>query len=113
MRIEQIRQTLRRAGAKPCHEERILRAWTRALRWTSGPVAAERFFPLALRNALPSTGRGAGGLARVRFRASGADGSTRLLVELADGQTVESVLLPRDGVCVSTQVGCAVGCTFA
>ncbi len=36
----------------------------------------------------------------------------RLLVELADGQTIESVLLPRDGVCVSTQVGCAVGCTF-
>src|SRR6185295_5491837 len=31
---------------------------------------------------------------------------------LADGQTVESVLLPRDGVCVSTQVGCAVGCLF-
>ena len=32
--------------------------------------------------------------------------------ELADGQTVESVLLPRDGLCVSTQVGCAVGCVF-
>ena len=31
---------------------------------------------------------------------------------LADGQTVESVLLPRDGLCVSTQVGCAVGCVF-
>jgi 23S rRNA (adenine2503-C2)-methyltransferase len=31
---------------------------------------------------------------------------------LADGQTVESVLLPRDGLCVSTQIGCAVGCTF-
>ena len=36
----------------------------------------------------------------------------RLLVELADKQMVESVLLPRDGVCVSTQVGCAVGCRF-
>jgi 23S rRNA (adenine2503-C2)-methyltransferase len=33
-------------------------------------------------------------------------------VALADGQMIESVLLPRDGVCVSTQVGCAVGCTF-
>jgi 23S rRNA (adenine2503-C2)-methyltransferase len=33
-------------------------------------------------------------------------------VELADGQMVESVLLPRDGLCVSSQVGCAVGCTF-
>src|SRR5690606_8939500 len=27
-------------------------------------------------------------------------------------QTIESVLLPGDGVCVSTQVGCAVGCVF-
>ena len=38
--------------------------------------------------------------------------SARLLVRLADGQEVESVLLLRDGVCVSTQVGCAVGCVF-
>src|SRR6185436_18831860 len=29
-----------------------------------------------------------------------------------DGLTVESVLLLRDGLCVSTQVGCAVGCVF-
>src|SRR5690606_19696775 len=51
------------------------------------------------------------GLARVRSEHVGSDGS-RLLVELADGQMVESVLLPRDGLCVSTQVGCAVGCRF-
>ncbi len=41
-----------------------------------------------------------------------ADGSVRLLLALGDGRNVESVLLPRDGVCVSTQVGCAVGCQF-
>jgi len=40
------------------------------------------------------------------------NGSARLLVGLPDGQAVESVLLPRDGLCVSTQVGCAVGCVF-
>ena len=50
--------------------------------------------------------------ARIGSQVAAADGSARLLVELADGQTVESVLLPRDGVCVSTQVGCAVGCVF-
>ncbi|MFZ3290529.1 MAG: RNA methyltransferase, partial [Telluria sp.] len=42
----------------------------------------------------------------------GQDGSARLLVGLHDGQSVESVLLPRDGLCVSSQVGCAVGCQF-
>ena len=43
---------------------------------------------------------------------SNNEGVARLLVELHDGQMVESVLLPRGGLCVSTQVGCAVGCVF-
>jgi len=51
-------------------------------------------------------------LARLRSEHPAADGSARLLVELGDGQMVESVLLPRDGLCVSSQVGCAVGCVF-
>jgi len=52
------------------------------------------------------------GLVTLRSTHPGEDGSARLLVGLQDGQTVESVLLPRDGLCVSTQVGCAVGCVF-
>jgi 23S rRNA (adenine2503-C2)-methyltransferase len=112
MRLEQIRQTLRRTGAKPCHEERILRAWTQGLALDSGPVAAEDFLPQSLRAALPALTAELSGLARVTAEHRGADGSSRLLVELADGQAVESVLLPRDGLCVSSQVGCAVGCTF-
>jgi 23S rRNA (adenine2503-C2)-methyltransferase len=51
-------------------------------------------------------------LARLHSEHPAEDGSARLLVELADGPAVESVLLPRDGLCVSTQVGCAVGCVF-
>ena len=112
MRIEQIRHILRREAAKPCHEERILRAWTRALPLDHGPVAAEHFHPQSLRAALPALAAELDGLVRLRSEHAGADGSSRLLVELADGQTVESVLLPRDGLCVSSQVGCAVGCTF-
>ena len=53
-----------------------------------------------------------GGLCAAHSGYPAADGSMRLLVELADGQTVECVLLPGDGLCVSTQVGCAVGCLF-
>ncbi|HLO63055.1 MAG TPA: RNA methyltransferase, partial [Azonexus sp.] len=66
---------------------------------------------LALRNALPGLELELANLARLRSEHAGEDGS-RLLVELADGQLVESVLLPRDGLCISTQVGCAVGCKF-
>ncbi|MGN6133103.1 MAG: 23S rRNA (adenine(2503)-C(2))-methyltransferase RlmN [Aureliella sp.] len=43
------------------------------------------------------------------------DGTEKLLVQLADGGRVECVLL-RDGlrrsICVSSQVGCAMGCVF-
>ena len=114
MRIEQIRQTLREHGAKPCHEERVLRAWAQAKPLDCGTrrQRAEDFLPLPLRNALPTLNAELEGLARLRSEHAAQDGSARLLVELGDGQTVESVLLPRDGVCVSTQVGCAVGCLF-
>ena len=68
--------------------------------------------PLSVREALPGLSEELRGLARLSSEHPGEDGSERLLVELADGQTVESVLLPRRGLCVSTQVGCAVGCVF-
>jgi 23S rRNA (adenine2503-C2)-methyltransferase len=112
MRISRLSQRLRDLGAKPCHEERVLRAWTQGQSLDAGPIAPELFLPLALRQALPALAAELDGLARLRSAHAGEDGSTRLLVELADGQTVESVLLPRDGLCVSTQVGCAVGCVF-
>ena len=112
MLIEQIRQTLHHHGARPCHTERILRAWAQAQTLDHGPVAAEHFFPRSVRTALPALAAELGALARVRAEHAGADGSSRLLVELADGETVESVLLSRDALCVSSQVGCAVGCSF-
>ena len=114
MRIDQLRQRLRELGAKPCHEQRVLRAWLQAQPLDSGARRQQSadFLPLALREALPPLADELSGLARVRSEHPGQDGSARLLVELNDGQTVESVLLPRDGVCVSTQVGCAVGCRF-
>ena len=65
-----------------------------------------------MRAGLPALSAEIDGLARLRSEHPAADGSARLLVELADGQMVESVLLPRDGLCVSSQVGCAVGCVF-
>lgn len=114
MRIEYIRQHLRANGAQACHENRVLRAWSQALPLDSGPRRrhAETFFPLAVRQSLPALSDELGALARIHSEHLGEDGSARLLVALADGQMVESVLLPRDGLCVSTQVGCAVGCVF-
>src|SRR6185295_1021564 len=112
MRIEDIRQQLSRLGAGRVHAERVLRLWANAMPQDSGRRPLESFLPQALRAALPALVAELAGLARLRSEHPAADGSARLLVELADGQTVESVLLPRDGLCVSTQVGCAVGCVF-
>jgi len=44
-----------------------------------------------------------------------ADGSQKYLFRLADGQRIESVYMPigdRISICLSSQAGCAVGCTF-
>ncbi|HEY4698191.1 MAG TPA: RNA methyltransferase [Gallionella sp.] len=151
MRIAQLRQRLRDLGAKPCHEDRLLRGWSQVCSYDRKHSAAEGFFPLALRNELPAIEAELNGLVRLRseYPANGHgmdapnnhgshdrspsptlpriageganvalrgfsnnEGVARLLVELADGQMVESVLLPRGGLCVSTQVGCAVGCVF-
>ena len=112
MQIEHIRQRLRAVGAKPSHEQALLRAWTQAKPLDGGKQKPENFLPLSLRNALPAIETELTAIARLRAEHAGGDGAGRLLIELADGQTVESVLLPRDAVCVSTQVGCAVGCVF-
>jgi 23S rRNA (adenine2503-C2)-methyltransferase len=56
------------------------------------------------------------GTTRVVDSRKAADGTEKLLLELADGQRTECVLLRDDKdhrtVCISTQVGCAVGCVF-
>ena len=112
MRLEQLRQRLRGLGANPGHEAHVLRRWAQARPQDSGRRRVEHYLPLALRDALPALVEELAALARLRSEHPAEDGSARLLVELADGQSVESVLLPRDGLCVSTQVGCAVGCVF-
>ena len=112
MRISQLRQRLSHLGAKTCHEDRLLRGWSQVSSYERKNSPADTFFPLALRNELPAIEAELNGLARLHGEYSADDEVARLLVELADGQMVESVLLPRGGLCVSTQVGCAVGCVF-
>lgn len=45
----------------------------------------------------------------------GSDGTRKYLFRLADGNSVESVLIPdedRNTLCISTQAGCAMQCAF-
>jgi len=55
------------------------------------------------------------GLPVVEREARSADGSSKLLLRLTDGARIEMVLMPGESkttLCVSSQVGCARGCTF-
>ncbi|MEO8656066.1 MAG: rRNA methyltransferase, partial [Ramlibacter sp.] len=106
--IHLLRERLRAAGAKTSHELRVLRLWVQALPQDSGRRQLDDFLPRQLRDALPAIMGELGAMARIVSQHPGQDGSERLLIQLADGQTCESVLLPRDGLCVSSQIGCAV-----
>ena len=69
--------------------------------------------PAGLRSQLTQTARVRPG--EVVGRAESRDGTVKLLLEFEDGRQVETVMLPyrdRTSVCVSSQVGCPVGCTF-
>jgi 23S rRNA (adenine2503-C2)-methyltransferase len=112
MRIHDIRARLTALGAQPLHAERVLRDWVRVMDHDRGRRRPDDFLPRPVREALPRIDGELDGLARILSTHPASDGSARLLVGLADGQTVETVLLPRDGVCVSSQIGCAVGCRF-
>lgn len=55
--------------------------------------------------------------ADLAMRQVSEDGTAKLLLRLNDGRTVESVLMPdyhpeRAAGCISSQVGCAMGCDF-
>jgi 23S rRNA (adenine2503-C2)-methyltransferase len=55
------------------------------------------------------------GAPRLEAVQQAADGCRKFLFALADGNLIESVLIPEEGhatLCLSSQVGCAMGCRF-
>src|SRR5437016_8099187 len=85
------------------------RVWERPV--ASWDEAAE--LPAALRRALTETLP----LRRLALSARqvSQDGTEKYLWDLGDGEAVESVLIPegkRRTLCISSQVGCALGCVF-
>jgi 23S rRNA (adenine2503-C2)-methyltransferase len=69
--------------------------------------------PRELRGALAAEFKPLGTLSVRHLQA--IDGTHKLLLRLADGQLVECVLIQEGGrhtACISTQVGCGMGCVF-
>ncbi|MCP9833383.1 MULTISPECIES: 23S rRNA (adenine(2503)-C(2))-methyltransferase RlmN [unclassified Cyanobium] len=70
--------------------------------------------PKAWREQLAAAGTGLGRSALLH-RSDARDGTTKLLLATADGLSIETVGIPsgdRLTVCVSSQVGCPMGCRF-
>ncbi len=97
-------------GAKPFHGRKVLK-WIHKHGVTDFEAMTD--LPKALRSKLQQ-------LAEIRlpemiFEQPSWDGTTKWLLELSDGQRIETVFIPeteRSTLCVSSQVGCALDCSF-
>ena len=110
--VVELEQRLAAWGFKTSHARRILRhyyAHVGVVEWTALKL------PGGLRDRLGT--ECVPMASRVTVRRVAEDGTIKLLLRLADGRTVESVVMPayredRVAGCVSSQVGCALACDF-
>ncbi len=99
-------------GEKPYRARQIFR-WLYQKKASS--IDAMTDLSLAFRQKLSAGGYYVGALKILQEQLSAIDATRKYLFELADGNTIESVLLTEDAratLCFSTQAGCAMGCTF-
>ena len=109
-----LQEQFRAWGCKPSHAAKVLRAFYEASgRLDLDALDIGRGLRERLRNEIVSR------RSHLLCRRTSADGTVKLLVGFGDGAGggVESVLMPshrpdRAAGCVSSQVGCAMGCDF-
>jgi 23S rRNA (adenine2503-C2)-methyltransferase len=96
---------------EPPMRARQLRRWIIAGRAESFDQMTD--LPRGLRHALAEEFKPLG--IRIAHHAKAADGTHKLVLRLSDQQSIECVLIQEDSrltACVSTQVGCGMGCVF-
>jgi len=108
--IEALRALCREAGAKLSHADRL-----NAFIFRHGitDIDAMPELPKALRAHLRTHTRTLA--PQCTAHEQDIDGTRKLLLAMPDGREVESVIIPGAGritQCISSQVGCAVGCNF-
>jgi 23S rRNA (adenine2503-C2)-methyltransferase len=100
-----------RTRAQPPMRARQIGRWLVAGR--AGSFEEMTDLPKALRQALAADFVPLG--TQVARHLAARDGTHKLLLRLGDGHLIECVLLREDGrrtACISTQVGCGMGCVF-
>jgi len=108
--FDQLAELCQRAGAKPVHAERLIASIFRRYNTDINAIAD---LPSVLRHYLAEHTC----IFEPECTASqkAKDGTQKLLLKMPDGKEVETVLIQAAGrltQCISTQVGCAMGCTF-
>jgi 23S rRNA (adenine2503-C2)-methyltransferase len=107
---EELKAWLQARGEKHLRARQV-RRWLVAGRAESFTQMTD--LPRALRQALAAAFVPLG--TAVAHHAASPDGTHKLLLRLSDGNSIECVLLQEAGrhtACVSTQVGCGMGCVF-
>src|SRR5437763_15947619 len=107
---EELQAWLRDQGQPPLRARQV-RRWLFAGRAESFEPMTD--LPLGLRQALAAEFAVFG--TRVARHLRSCDGTNKLLLRLTDDQLIECVLLQEDGrrtACISTEVGCGMGCVF-
>ena len=110
--LETLEARLEDDGLKPSHAGPLLRSYFQG---DLSTASNDRRFPPILERLLADHADRR--RAAVVDRHVASDGTTKLLIRMDDGRTVETVLMPGDredraAGCVSSQVGCAMGCDF-
>ncbi|MEZ6196984.1 MAG: 23S rRNA (adenine(2503)-C(2))-methyltransferase RlmN [Planctomycetota bacterium] len=105
-----LAEVVKEAG-EPAFRAKQLRAWM----WQRGVFDPREMtdLPARLRDALID--RFPAAPLRIREVAGADDGTAKILFTLSDDRLVESVIIPaekRTTICLSSQVGCGVGCLF-
>jgi 23S rRNA (adenine2503-C2)-methyltransferase len=110
--VSSLAADLSAGGFKPSHARRVLREFYGA---NGRPSFRAEQVGAALRDwlreAVPRR------LGQIAHRSTSADGTTKLLLSFTAGGAAECVLMPahrpdRAAGCVSSQIGCAMGCDF-
>ena len=104
-------ETVAREAGQPAYRSKQLAAWIyrRGARSIDAMTDLSREFRAWLAESYTL------GLPDIAHRDTSADKTVKYLLSMDDGKTIESVFLPyeeRVSVCLSTQIGCAAGCTF-
>ena len=104
-------QTVALEAGQPAYRGKQLATWI----YTRGVTdfAAMTDVPKALRERLAETHTVSP--MTIDHKDTAPDETVKYLLKMEDGQTIESVYLPypdRVSVCLSSQIGCAAGCTF-